>query len=128
MLTFVVRRLLLAVPVLLGAAFVVMLMVDLLPGDAVTLMLGEHAIEDAVAALRSLLGLDKPFLARYFDYVGRLLRGALGRAIQQNRLVATELADAWPQRHADGGRAADRRSGFNVSLSLLGELTKKDGI
>jgi ABC-type dipeptide/oligopeptide/nickel transport system permease component len=43
MLTFVVRRLLLAVPVLLGVVFVVMLTVDLLPGDAVTLMLGEHA-------------------------------------------------------------------------------------
>ena len=51
MLTFVVRRLLLAVPVLLGVVFVVMLTIDLLPGDAVTLMLGEHATKDAVAAL-----------------------------------------------------------------------------
>jgi peptide/nickel transport system permease protein len=96
MLTFVVRRLLLAVPVLLGVVFVVMLTVDLLPGDAVTLMLGEHATKDAVAALREHLGLDKPFLVRYLDYVGRLLHGDLGRSIQQNRLVAAELADAWP--------------------------------
>ena len=70
MLTFVVRRFLLAVPVLLGVVFVVMLTVDLLPGDAVTLMLGEHATKDAVAALREHLGLDKPFLVRYLDYVG----------------------------------------------------------
>jgi len=96
MLTFVVRRLLLAVPVLLGVVFVVMLTVDLLPGDAVTLMLGEHATKDAVATLREHLGLDKPFLVRYLDYVGRLLRGDLGRSIQQNRPVAAELADAWP--------------------------------
>ena len=96
MLTFVVRRLLLAVPVLLGVVFVVMLTVDLLPGDAVTLMLGEHATKDAVAALREHLGLDKPFLVRYLDYVGRLLRGDLGRSIQQNRPVGAELADAWP--------------------------------
>ncbi|HEV8616127.1 MAG TPA: ABC transporter permease [Methylomirabilota bacterium] len=96
MLTFVARRLLLAVPVLLGVVFVVMLTVDLLPGDAVTLMLGEHATKDAVAALREHLGLDKPFLVRYLDYVGRLLRGDLGRSIQQNRPVAAELADAWP--------------------------------
>src|SRR5206468_618549 len=68
MLTFVVRRLLLAVPVLLGVVFVVMLTIDLLPGDAVTLMLGEHATKDAVAALREHLGLDKPFAARYVDY------------------------------------------------------------
>ena len=96
MLTFVARRLLLAVPVLLGVVFVVMLTVDLLPGDAVTLMLGEHATKDAVATLREHLGLDKPFLVRYLDYVGRLLHGDLGRSIQQNRPVAAELADAWP--------------------------------
>jgi len=97
MLTFVVRRLLLAVPVLLGVVFVVMLTIDLLPGDAVTLMLGEHATKDAVAKLRDHLGLDKPFLVRYLDYVGRVfLHGDLGRSIQQNRPVAAELADAWP--------------------------------
>src|SRR5262249_24492523 len=94
--TFVVRRLLLAVPVLLGVVFVVMLTIDLLPADAVTLMLGEHATRDAVATLREHLGLDKSFLVRYLDYVGRLLRGDLGRSIQQNRPVAAEQADAWP--------------------------------
>src|SRR5215470_19808460 len=96
MLTFVIRRLLFAIPVLLGVVFVVMLTIDLLPGDAVTLMLGEHATKDAVAALREHLGLDKPFLTRYLDYVERLARGDLGRSIQQNRPVAEELADAWP--------------------------------
>src|SRR3989442_3735578 len=73
-----------------------MLTIDYLPGDAVTLMLGEHATKDAVAKLREHLGLDKPFLVRYLDYVGRVARGALGRSIQQNRPVAAELADAWP--------------------------------
>ncbi len=96
MLTFIVRRLLLAVPVLLGVVFVVMLTVDLLPGDAVALMLGEHATKEAVAALRDYLGLDKPLLTRYVQYVGRLLTGDLGRSIQQNRPVAAELAEAWP--------------------------------
>jgi ABC-type dipeptide/oligopeptide/nickel transport system permease component len=96
MLTFIVRRLLLAIPVLLGVVFVVMLTIDLLPGDAVTLMLGEHATKDAVARLREHLGLDKPFLVRYLVYVGQLARGDLGRSIQQNRPVGAELADAWP--------------------------------
>ena len=96
MLTFIVRRLLLAVPVLLGVVFVVMLTVDLLPGDAVTLMLGEHATKDAVAKLRDHLGLDKPFVVRYLEYVSRVARGDLGRSIQQNRPVSQELADAWP--------------------------------
>src|SRR2546427_5966967 len=73
-----------------------MLTIASLPGDAVTLMLGEHATKAAVAKLREHLGLDKPFLVRYLDYVGRVSQGDLGRSIQQNRPVAAELADAWP--------------------------------
>ncbi|HXJ81496.1 MAG TPA: ABC transporter permease [Candidatus Methylomirabilis sp.] len=96
MLTFVIRRLLLAVPVLLGVVFVVMLTVQLIPGDAVQLMLGEHATQEAVAKLRDYLGLDKPLLVRYVQYVERLVTGDLGRSIQQNRPVVDELADAWP--------------------------------
>ena len=96
MLTFLLRRLLLAVPVLLGVVFVVMLTVELIPGDAVALMLGEHATLEAVAKLRDYLGLDKPLLVRYVEYVGRLVHGDLGRSIQQNRPVVDELADAWP--------------------------------
>ena len=96
MLTFLIRRLLLAVPVLLGVVFVVMFTVELIPGDAVALMLGEHATKEAVAKLRDYLGLDKPLLVRYVEYVGRLARGDLGRSIQQNRPVVDELADAWP--------------------------------
>ena len=96
MLTFVARRLLLAVPVLLGVVFVVMLTVDLIPGDAVDLMLGEHATPEAVARLRDYLGLDKPLLVRYAAYVGHVAHGDLGRSIQQNRPVVDELGDAWP--------------------------------
>ena len=96
MLTFVLRRLLLAVPVLLGVVFVVMLTIDLLPGDAVTLMLGEHATKEAVARLREHLGLDQPLARPLRRYVGQVVRGDLGRSIQQNRPVAAELADAWP--------------------------------
>ena len=96
MLTFIARRLLLAIPVLLGVVFVVMLTIELIPGDAVSLMLGEHATPEAVAKLRDYLGLDKPLLVRYVGYVGRVARGDLGRSIQQNRPVVDELADAWP--------------------------------
>ena len=96
MLTFVLRRLLLAIPVLLGVIFAVMLTLELIPGDAVALMLGEHATKDAVAQLREFLGLDKPLPVRYVQYLGRLATGDLGRSIQQNRPVAHELREAWP--------------------------------
>jgi peptide/nickel transport system permease protein len=95
-LTFVVRRLLLAVPVLLGVLFVVMLTIDLIPGDPVALMLGDAATKEVVDRFREHLGLDKPLGTRYFHYLGQVARGDLGRSIQQNRPVVDELADAWP--------------------------------
>jgi ABC-type dipeptide/oligopeptide/nickel transport system permease component len=53
--------------------FAVMLTPELIPGDPVTLMLGEHATPDAVRTLREYLGVDKPLLVRYGDYLARLV-------------------------------------------------------
>ncbi len=96
MLTFLVRRLLLTVPVLLGVLFVVMLTMDLIPGDPVALMLGDAASKENVARFREHLGLDRPLVVRYVRYIGQVVTGDLGRSIQQNRPVVDELGDAWP--------------------------------
>ena len=96
MLTFVVRRLLLTIPVLLGVLFVVMLTMDLIPGDPVALMLGDAGTKENIARFREHLGLDRPLLVRYVRYLGQVATGDLGRSIQQNRPVVDELADAWP--------------------------------
>jgi len=96
MLIFVLRRLLLTVPVLLGVLFVVMLTMDLIPGDPVQLMLGDAASKENVARFREHLGLDRPLVVRYVRYLGQVMTGDLGRSIQQNRPVVDELGDAWP--------------------------------
>jgi peptide/nickel transport system permease protein len=96
MLIFIVRRLLLTVPVLLGVLFVVMLTMDLIPGDPVQLMLGDAASKENVARFREHLGLDRPLVVRYVRYLGQVMTGDLGRSIQQNRPVVDELGDAWP--------------------------------
>jgi ABC-type dipeptide/oligopeptide/nickel transport system permease component len=96
MLTFIVRRLLLTIPVLLGVLFVVMLTLDLIPGDPVALMLGEAGTKETVAQFREHLGLDRPLPVRYVRYIGQVMTGDLGRSIQQNRPVVDELAEAWP--------------------------------
>src|SRR5262245_37238364 len=96
MLIFVVRRLLLTIPVLLGVLFVVMLTMDLIPGDPVALMLGDAATKETIAKFREHLGLDRPLGVRYVRYLGQVLTGDLGRSILQNRPVVDELADAWP--------------------------------
>ena len=96
MLIFAVRRLLLTIPVLLGVLFVVMLTMDLIPGDPVALMLGDAGNKETVARFREHLGLDRPLVVRYARYLGQVVTGDLGRSIQQNRPVVDELADAWP--------------------------------
>lgn len=96
MLIFVARRLLLTIPVLLGVLLVVMLTLDLIPGDPVALMLGDAATKENIAKFRDHLGLDRPLVVRYLRYLGQVVSGDLGRSIQQNRPVAEELAEAWP--------------------------------
>ena len=71
MLIFVLRRLLLTVPVLLGVLFVVMLTMDLIPGDPVQLMLGDAASKENVARFREHLGLDRPLVGATCGTWGR---------------------------------------------------------
>jgi peptide/nickel transport system permease protein len=96
MLIFVLRRLLLTIPVLLGVLFVVMLTMELIPGDPVALMLGDAATKETIARFREHLGLDRPLAVRYLRYLGQVVTGDLGRSIQQNRPVVDELREAWP--------------------------------
>ena len=93
---YLVRRLVSTIPVILGVIFVIMLTVELIPGDPVALMLGQNAAPEQVEALRRYLGLDRPLVLRYVDYLGHVARGDFGRSIQANRLVLDEIRDVWP--------------------------------
>lgn len=91
MLGYVLRRLGMLLPVLLGVSFVVFLALHLVPGDPATAMLGERATPEAVAALREQLGLNDPFPVQYVRFLGRITRGNLGRSIQSNNAVTSEI-------------------------------------
>ena len=92
---YLIRRLVSTVPVILGVIFIIMLTVSLIPGDPVALMLGQNAAPEQVAALRDYLGLDRPLLVRYVEYLGQIVRGDLGRSIQGNRTVLDEIREVW---------------------------------
>lgn len=96
MTAYLIRRLFLTVPVVLGVIFVVMLTMELVPGDPAQIMLGDFATEEAVRELRDELGLDEPLLIRYVQYLGQILRGDLGRSLREQRPVSTEIAQSWP--------------------------------
>jgi peptide/nickel transport system permease protein len=96
MINYIIKRLLLSIPTIFGVIFIVMLTIELVPGDPVELMLGEHATKEAVENVRTALGLDKPLLTRYFMYLKNLTKGDMGRSIRENRLVSKEISDVWP--------------------------------
>ncbi len=97
MLTYILRRLILIVPVLLGITFIVFALLAFAPGDAISLMLGtEAANPELIERRRAELGLDKPWLQQYVDYMGRLLQGDLGRSFTYGTPVATMVGERLP--------------------------------
>lgn len=78
---YALRRILLAVPTVLGVATIVFLLIHLVPGDPVESMLGDYATPADKAELRTLLGLNRPLLEQYFSFIGGLITGELGTSV-----------------------------------------------
>lgn len=86
---YIIKRLLMAIPVLLGATFLVFTIMDLAPGDPAILILGSSATEEALILKRAELGLDKTFLVRYLNFIINLLRGDMGISYRNGQAVTT---------------------------------------
>jgi ABC-type dipeptide/oligopeptide/nickel transport system permease component len=93
---FLIRRLLLTLPVLLGVATFVFLLIHLVPGDPVQAMLGESASPADIAEMRTRLGLDRPLLTQYAAFLGGVARGDLGSSLRTNQPVVTAIAERMP--------------------------------
>ncbi len=88
---YVIRRLLMTIPVLLGVIFITFAIIKVTPGDPVQLMLGQRATAARVAELRLQLGLDDPLLVQYGRYVLNAARGNLGTSIRSQTPVLQEI-------------------------------------
>jgi len=96
MLRFVVNRLLLALPTLWAVLTLVFVLVRVVPGDPTIVVLGDQATPAARAALRERLGLDKPLVAQYADFMLQIARGDLGKSLVTNRPITTDVAAVLP--------------------------------
>jgi ABC-type dipeptide/oligopeptide/nickel transport system permease component len=96
MLRFLLRRLLLTIPVLVGVATLVFSLIHLIPGDPVQVMLGDSAAPEDVAALRQRMGLDRPLLAQYGSFMKGIATGDLGTSLRTNEKVAAAIAERMP--------------------------------
>lgn len=93
---YLLRRLLLAIPVILLVTIMVFSLMHLIPGDPATVILGQEATPEAIQAMRHELGLDRPILIQYLSWLGGVLQGDLGRSLVDHTPVATLIAQRLP--------------------------------
>ncbi len=96
MLQFVFRRLLIAIPVLLGVVFIIFTMMYFTDGDPARMMLGDDATEEQIEAKREELGLNDPFLTQFGRYLFGVLRGDLGISYATGLPVVDEILSRLP--------------------------------
>ena len=94
---FIVRRILLAIPTLIGVLVVAFLLLYVAPGDPVTAMIGERADSATIARLRNELRLDDPMYVRFGHYVGQIAKGDLGRSYITNRPITRDIRERFPK-------------------------------
>ncbi|MFN0150220.1 MAG: ABC transporter permease [bacterium] len=88
---YVIRRLLSAIPLLIGVSILTFLLLRVIPGDPILAMMGERYDPETAAAFRRDLGLDQPWPAQLLRYFGDLARGDLGESLTLSRRSVTEL-------------------------------------
>ena len=107
MTAYIIKRVLAVIPILIFVGVLTFSLVHIAPGDAANIMAGDYAGPDDVKLIRKELGLDKPVTTQFVEWVGRTLRGDLGRSIYSGKSVS-ELVTA--------------RLGPTISLTVLGGL------
>ena len=96
MLRYLIRRLLLTIPVLLGVATLVFALIHFIPGDPAQAMLGEGATPEEVHQLRERLGLNRPLIAQYGSFLRGLVRGDLGVSLRNDQPVTRQILERMP--------------------------------
>ena len=96
MTAYIIKRFLLAVPVLIITALLVFLALHLSPGDPVDVIVGPIAPQHIRDRVRTQLGLDKPLPVQFFIYMGRIVRGDLGQSILSKRPVSELIVQKLP--------------------------------
>ena len=93
---FIVKRILLFLPTLLGIMLVTFLLLQALPGDPVQSMVGERANPETLARIRAEIGADRPLPLQYLGYLRLITQGELGRSLYTNRKVSDDLLEKFP--------------------------------
>jgi peptide/nickel transport system permease protein len=93
---YIIKRLLMIIPILLGVATIVFCLMFIVPGDPARLLMGQHGDDDTLRVIRHEMGLDKPVYIQYARFIGRLFVGDLGMSYRQQRPVTQIIRERFP--------------------------------
>ena len=96
MFKYVLRRLLMMIPIMLGISFIVLVLIDITPGDPAAIIAGPDATQEEYEQIREDLGLNRPLLTRYVSFLGGVLRGDLGKSFMNKRSIWDQVAERFP--------------------------------
>ena len=119
MFAFIVRRLMLAIPTLIGVMIVVFLLLYVAPGDPVQDMVGERADAETIARLRKELNLDEPLPKQFILYAGGVLKGDLGNSYITQRPIIRDIKERFPKTLLLAGSAMLLASVLGITIGVL---------
>jgi ABC-type dipeptide/oligopeptide/nickel transport system permease component len=93
---YALKRILSAITIMWAVATIVFLAMRLVPSDPAIVVLGDHATEEALQAYRTEMGLNRPLIDQYWEFIGGLARGDLGRSLITNRPIAEQIWSLFP--------------------------------
>ncbi|MEW6607123.1 MAG: ABC transporter permease [bacterium] len=96
MLIYIIKRLLLTIPVLFGIATITFILIYIIPGDPTSGIVGERVNAQTLQQIREEMGLDKPFHIQYFCYLNRVIHGNLGRSFSTKQEVTETIIEKFP--------------------------------
>ncbi|MEW6097513.1 MAG: ABC transporter permease [bacterium] len=96
MLIYIIKRLLLTIPTLLGIATITFVLIYVIPGDPTSGIVGERVSPETLKQIRVEMGLDKPFHIQYISYLFRTIQGDLGRSLSTNQPVSESIIEKFP--------------------------------
>jgi len=121
---YILRRVLMLIPILLGVTFLTFAVIQITPGDPAALMLGQYATPEDVANLRRQMGLDDPVIVQYLRYVTNVARGDLGVSFRGQTPVLTEILDRFPKTLELTVTATLMSATLGISLGTIAATSK----
>ncbi len=127
-LRYILRRLALLIPIVLGVMTLVFLAVHFIPGDPAQVMLGERATPESLMKLRHEMGLDQPLIVQYGHFISRAVFLDFGRSITTNNAVITEIWAKFPATVELSTAALLLAVGIGVPLGIVSALKRGSGL